>query len=103
MDERGRTVEVTIFGEMYRLKSTREPEYLRLLARMVDDAMKEVAENIPRLGISRVAVMAALNLASSLVEAKKRNDQLASMLEKQLGQIEAAAGKEVPGPCPGSG
>ncbi len=101
MNERGRTIEVSIFGELYRLKSSREPEHLRLLAEIVDQAMREVADSIPRLGVSRIAVMAALNLASSLVETRRRNEQLSSMLEKELGQVEAEG--EDGNPCPDSG
>jgi len=60
------TVAVEIFGVSYTLREDGEvdADRIRRLAERVDRKMREVADQAPNLDSGRVAVLAALNLAS---------------------------------------
>jgi len=97
-----KTVEVSIFGETYRVRADRDPAQIHQLAAVVDEAMREAADKIPRLGVSRVAVVAALNLADRLATCERHVDQLTSMLGRQLDSgLPDPLGKD-DGSCSGS-
>jgi cell division protein ZapA (FtsZ GTPase activity inhibitor) len=59
-------VVVTIFDQPYRLRSGRGDEHLRRVAGLVDERMREVATHMKSLDMTRIAVLAALNLADEL-------------------------------------
>jgi cell division protein ZapA len=59
-------VVVTIFDQPYRLRSGRGDEHLRRVAALVDERMREVATHMKSLDMTRIAVLAALNLADEL-------------------------------------
>ena len=61
---------VTIFGQEYTLISSEHDEYLLEAARLVDAAMKEIAGKAVAVDSNKVAVMAALHMASSLAQAR---------------------------------
>ncbi len=61
---------VTIFGQEYTLISSEHDEYLLEAARLVDTAMKEIAGKAVAVDPNKVAVMAALHMASSLAQAR---------------------------------
>lgn len=59
-------VKVAIFGEQFVIKGDATPERIRRLAEFVDRHMKRIAERHPELGMSKIAVLTALNLANEL-------------------------------------
>ncbi len=60
------TVAVEIFGVAYTLREdeTADSDRIRVLADKVDRTMRDVARRLPDLDSSRIAVLAALNLAN---------------------------------------
>lgn len=59
-----KSAEVEIFGASYVIKGDADPEYVRELARYVDEKMRAAARNSPRnLPAIKVAVLAAINIA----------------------------------------
>lgn len=61
------TIQVEIFGSSYGVRSDREPEHLEALAALVDRKMREIAGQTVAVETSRIAILAALNLADELV------------------------------------
>jgi cell division protein ZapA len=59
-------VVVRIFGEECALRGDGTPERLRALAALVDGRMRAIAARTPQLGKTRVAMLAALQLAEEL-------------------------------------
>ncbi|MDQ3907846.1 MAG: cell division protein ZapA [Acidobacteriota bacterium] len=60
-------VTVTIFDQPYRLRvSSGGDEHVRRVAGLVDERMREVAAHMRSLDVTRIAVLAALNLADEL-------------------------------------
>lgn len=82
-------VVVRIFGEEYVVKGTEEPEYIEMLASYVDRKMQLLHQKNPNLGVARVAVLTALNLADELYKIQKDYEQLLKLLEEQREQSKA--------------
>jgi len=76
-------VTVKIFGEEYVLRGDAKPAYMERLADMVDRRMNEIAKRHPRLGITRIAVLTAINLADELTKLEEQYQRVLGMLEKE--------------------
>ncbi|MDR3592894.1 MAG: cell division protein ZapA [Negativicutes bacterium] len=75
------TVTVEIFGDNYPLKGDIEPEKIMEVAQFVDKRMNQVAKANPRLPISRIAVLVALNMAEEYLRLEKDYRQMMGMLK----------------------
>jgi cell division protein ZapA len=73
--EKNRVI-VTIFGKDYSLVSEVDPDYIRKAATYLDSKMREVSENYPNIPETRVAVLAALNIADELFRSRESLDGL---------------------------
>lgn len=78
-------VVVNIFGEEYVVKGTEDPEYIEMLAAYVDRKMRAVHQKNPTLGDTKIAVLAALNLADELSKLQEDYDQLVKAMEEDKG------------------
>ncbi|HAU32134.1 MAG TPA: cell division protein ZapA [Desulfotomaculum sp.] len=71
MGEPVNRIEVDILGETYILKGDEAPEYMEMLAQFVNKKMRQVIALNPKLGASKAAVLAALNIADELMKMQK--------------------------------
>jgi cell division protein ZapA len=89
-------VRVDIFDQAYNLRGT-DPEYILKLAEYVDEKMRAVAKQTNTVDSSRLAVLAALNIADEyhLLKRKleggsseylQRAQRLASVLDEALSE-----------------
>lgn len=62
---------VDIFGRRYKIKGQYEPKTLRVLARYVDQRMRQVHEQAAPGDVLGVAVMAALNIAHDYYKTRR--------------------------------
>ncbi len=60
------SVQVEIFGQTYSIKGVADPGYIKSLAAFVDERMKEAQKATGTVDSSRVAILAALNIADEL-------------------------------------
>lgn len=65
-------LKVTIFGTEYALKADSSYEYIQETAAYIDKTMKEIAARLPGQADTRVAVLAALNIAEELFQARRQ-------------------------------
>jgi cell division protein ZapA len=65
-----RVVNVEIHGQRYAVRSELEPQYVGELASYVDDKMRQAARELSSADPLRVAVVAALNIADDLFNAR---------------------------------
>ena len=65
-----RVVNVEIHGQRYAVRSELEPQYVGELASYVDDKMRQAARELASADPLRVAVVAALNIADDLYNAR---------------------------------
>jgi cell division protein ZapA len=56
-------IRVTIYDQEYNMRGQLDPEYIRMLARFVDDKMRAVAVRAHTVDSLRAAILAALNIA----------------------------------------
>jgi cell division protein ZapA (FtsZ GTPase activity inhibitor) len=102
MSEDKTQMEVTIFGQILKLRGDADPEMTVKLAEFVDQKMREAVPSTMSLSnvlynerIARVAILAALNIAEELFQlrAEKENEKnlieekasaMLSLLEKEL-------------------
>ena len=78
-------VVVEIFGETYPLKSDEPADYVRRLAKLVDDNMRDVAKKTRSFSGTKIGVLAALQLADEYCKLKKDYDELLALLEEPKG------------------
>lgn len=74
---------VDIFGERYALKSNMDEQKVKLLAKMLDDYMRDVAKANHRLPVSKIAVLAALNICDSYLKLEQDYQQLVEMIKEE--------------------
>jgi len=89
-------VTAKILGEDYTIRGRASEEHILRIARFVDDKMLQVAQAHPKLGTSRVAVLAAINMADELFKIKEQYEQLTQLLEEEWSQRHAAVQPESP-------
>ncbi|MBE3589270.1 MAG: cell division protein ZapA [Firmicutes bacterium] len=92
MDELRNRVTVTIFNEEYVIRGDAREEHIRAVARRVDQRMREIAAQRPNLSVSRIAVLAALNLADELVRLTEQHERVVGLLEREWERRGATAG-----------
>ena len=76
-------VVVEIFGETYRMKTDNDPQYLRELAQMVDEKMKEISQKTRSFTGSRIGVLAALEFADEYRQLKKDYEELMALFDEE--------------------
>lgn len=82
MSNRNR-MSVEIYGQSYPIVGNASPNYMRQIAGHVDSKMREIAENNPRLDISRLAVLSAFNIADEYMRLKQEYDELVHLIEDE--------------------
>jgi cell division protein ZapA len=66
--------QVQIFGQVYHLRGSEDAEYARRVARLVDDRMNTIADQMATVDSFRVAVLAALHIADEYLRLKEQHD-----------------------------
>lgn len=79
-------VKVDIFGQVYTLRGSGSPDRLVRFAQRVDDKMNELFAQNPRLDMSTLAVLTALNLAEEYDTLSDEYDRLLDALELEARQ-----------------
>ena len=66
---------INVFGRQYTLVSTANESYATELAAFVDQKMKELAGNSKPIDLTKLAIVAAVNIAYELFELKKQQEE----------------------------
>jgi len=74
MADKSNLVHVEIFGQSYALRAGEDPAYIERIAGFVDKEMSEVGKLAGSVDSSRIAVLAALNIADQLFQARSSQD-----------------------------
>ncbi len=77
---------IEIFGSEYSIKSPHDNEHIKSLAQYVNEKMREVAKNTSIVSTSKIAVLAALNIADELLYIKdkdsKKKEKISDLIKK---------------------
>ncbi|MGH9430270.1 MAG: cell division protein ZapA [Terriglobia bacterium] len=80
------TIHVVIYDQEYNLRGQLDPEYIRKLARYVDEKMRSVAARTQTVDSLRTAILAAMNIADEY-------HQMAARFEAGIRQMDSEIGK----------
>ena len=87
-------VQVQIFGQNYTIRGEADQEYILGVASYVDRKMREVTEKLPVASVSnslsKVAVLASLNIADELMKERAQRDRLERQLSDRAARLNAA-------------
>ncbi|HEV2706116.1 MAG TPA: cell division protein ZapA [Pyrinomonadaceae bacterium] len=86
-------IRVSIFNQIYSLRSHSDPEHVLRIARLVDERMRLVASHAPSHDVLKIAVLAALNIADEL----ERLRELTSDEQQRSSDAASHAGDGEPG------
>jgi cell division protein ZapA len=93
------TVEVEIYGSIYKVRGD-DPEHIQELAALVDGKMRQVAQHVRVVDATKVAVLAALNLAEELAKTPtgrvSGGDEIRQKVEGLAGDLEQALAAAAP-------
>lgn len=79
--------EVEIFGQKYVLRSDADEEHVRMVADLVDGKMREVAGASRSVSTQQIAVLAALDLASEVIQGRNLVEQLGAEVAARSEQM----------------
>lgn len=86
---------VNIFGEDYPITGYSDQRHIRRVADFVDAKMREAARGLRTVGRDRVAILAAMSIASELFDARIQMDELKQQVDATadslLEQLDKAA------------
>jgi cell division protein ZapA len=74
---------VEIFGQTYPIVAKASPNYVRQVASHVDQKMRELAESNPRLDLTRLAVLSAVNIADEYLRLKQEYEEIIHLIEDE--------------------
>ena len=67
-------VQVEIFGHSYTIRGEAQQDYILDVAAYVDRKMREITEKLPVASLSKVAILASLNIADELFKERTRRE-----------------------------
>ena len=108
MSTDARSVTVQILGHDYRIRSTEDSDFVRQVARHVDELMRRISENMTSGSKTSVAVLAALNIAEELFRERQNGsgtdaEELGARMEALLGRLDEIVESEPKKPARTSG
>ena len=75
--------EVEIFGSVYHVRGEKDAEYMHGLAEVVDRKMREIGQHVSTVDTSKIAILAALNLADELALCRTEQEGDRAALEDE--------------------
>lgn len=84
-----RTVEVTIMGQKFMVRSESDESYVEQIAEFVNAKIEEISSKAKAIPSLNVAILAAMNIADEFIKTKKEKSIAVNRLEKKIeGMIE---------------
>ncbi|MDT8859450.1 cell division protein ZapA [Alkalihalobacillus sp. MEB130] len=69
-------ITVSIYGQQYTVVGEEPPNYVKDVAHIVDQKMREIKKMNPYLDTTRLAVLTAVNIVDDYMKLKKENEML---------------------------
>ena len=80
-------VQVQILGQQLPLRTEADPSYAIELAEFVDGKMREVTKLLPVASISKVAILASLNIADELFKERANKQRAGTDVHDRAAQL----------------
>ncbi|MFQ6093219.1 MAG: cell division protein ZapA [bacterium] len=95
MAEKDDHIRVNIFGTEYPIKGDADPAYIEEIAGYVDAKMREVSKLLSLPSMTKVAILAAMNIADELFKERAEREKTVSQLEERAAEISGWLEKEL--------
>lgn len=82
-------VNVQIFGHSYTIRGEADQEYIVGVAAYVDRKMREITEKLPVASLSKVSILASLNIADELFKERAERDAQQQALGHRAARLNA--------------
>ena len=82
-------VQVTIFGHSYTIRGEGDQAYVLEVAAYVDRKMREITGRLPVAPLSKVAILASLNIADELFKERAREQDQSRELNHHAARLNA--------------
>jgi len=79
-------IRVVIYDQEYNLRGQLDPEYIRKLARYVDEKMRSVAARTQTVDSLRTAILAAMNIADEYHQMAARYETGTRQMDSEFGK-----------------
>ena len=91
------TTRVEIFGTEYSVRADvgAEAQYVQDIAAYVDSKMKEIAEKQQLVSSTKIAILAAINLADEIFQEKQRHDKASASVSQKVFELSEVLGREL--------
>ena len=77
-------IQVEIYGQRYTIRGEADEQYIKRVAAYVDEHMHNLAKGMKTATLSKLAVLAAINIAHQLLQAEERREQEEAVVEQRL-------------------
>lgn len=82
-------VQVQIFGHSYTIRGEADQDYIMGVAAYVDRKMREITEKLPVASLSKVAILASLNIADELFKERAQHERSQEQLDRRAARLNA--------------
>jgi cell division protein ZapA len=82
-------VQVQIFGHSYTIRGEADNAYIIEVAAYVDRKMREITEKLPVASLSKVAILASLNIADELFKERAHRQNQDRQLNDRAARLNA--------------
>ena len=93
-------VSVQIFGHSYTVRGEADQEYILGVAAYVDRKMREITEKLPVASLSKVAILASLNIADELFKERSQQEAQQQALGSRAARLNAVLDELLEGSAP---
>lgn len=83
-------IRVSIYDQEYNMRGQLDPEYIRELARFVDEKMRSIAARTHTVDSLRTAVLAAMNIADDYHRLLAKYEAAARQMDEKVGECNQA-------------
>ncbi|MGA2192378.1 MAG: cell division protein ZapA [Nitrospirota bacterium] len=83
-----KNTDVEVFGCKLSIKGDADPEYVRQLARFVDERMRTQArKSLTTANAQKIAILVAINIADDLFRLRKLQEDVDCMIQRKTGDL----------------
>lgn len=95
MEEKKESIRVNIFGTEYPIKGDADPAYVERIAQFVDTKMREVSKQLSLPSMTKVAILAAMNITDELFKERAEREKTVSQFEERAAKMTGWLEKEL--------
>lgn len=81
-------IKVEIFGTEYRIKGDANADYIKQVAGLVDERMRQIADASVTGSVAKIAILAAVNITDELLKERLARESAMDKLSERLKQAE---------------